>query len=161
MTERDQETGDTLPPDEFVPGEDEFEEEEEAFQERAREARAAAPRAPGRRWFGLRGPKEEPAPELADTVRGAHAERVRIDDRASALFALICAGGLIAILVGSFAATHLPKGPIATLAPLSIYPQASSSGSVLPSGSVVATPTASPTVSPTPAASPSPVPSAS
>ncbi len=168
MTERDQETGDTLPPDEFVPGEDEFEESEEEREEQLEEERAARTSEAKARggWLSglLRRKKGDEATsgQEAASVRGSHAERIHIDDRASAIFALLCAVGLVGILLGSLVVTHLPKGAVPTLPPL-VLPSTSplSSGSVLPSGSAVTSstpaPTATPTAAPTatPAASPS------
>jgi hypothetical protein len=178
MTDRDQETGNPLPPNVFEPGEEGPEPEEpegseseaealeseaEALEEAPEPSRIAEPKQPGRRWFGLLG-RKTPSPtegvvEAADSVRGAHAERVYIDDRASALFALVCAGSLVGVLAVSFAATHLPRGAVKTLPPLVVQTPSgspSASASVLPSGSIVTSPSASPSGSPAPSASATP-----
>jgi len=153
MTDRDQENGEPLS-DEFEPGEEEFEEEQEAP-----EAATAAEETGGKpakeektraRRFGRGAQPEEPA-RVSGSVRGSHAERVHIDDRLSAAFALVSALGLILILLGSVVATHLPAGPLpsfATIAPLSFpavsgLPTASASASSSASSSASASPSAS------------------
>ena len=81
----------------------------------------------------------------AGSVRESH-ERVHIDDRASAVFALLCAGILIGVLAFAWIGVQLPKSVGPTLAPL-VVPTAQASSSAAPSAS------ASPVVSPAPSAS--------
>src|ERR1035437_7410804 len=118
MTDHDQENGEPLS-DEFEPGGDEFEEEQEAPAGAAASEETGKPeteeRTGGRR-FGRSAPPEEPA-RPTGSMRGTHAERVHIDDRVSAAFALVAALALILILFGSVVVTHLPAGPSASVAP--------------------------------------------
>ena len=160
MTDREQEPGDLPPSDEFVPGEDEFEEEEEdqeASVQPSKRSRAAEPEEGGHRFFGLFGRKKQAAEADAGSVRGTHAERVHIDDRASALFAIVCALALVGIPIVSFAILHLPKAAVKPLGTLSVPTY---NGSALPSGSLVVTPSPVPsaTAPPAPTATPTPAP---
>jgi hypothetical protein len=145
-------------PNEFMPGEDEFEEElgeEDALgapMSRA-EAREEAERTGRRFRFGRGGDEEDEHPQ--GSLRTSH-ERVRIDDRLSAVFALICAAGLIAILAGGYLGQYMPKGAAHTPAPLDLQtfqPTASPSGSAAASASASASPTLAPTESPSASAS--------
>ena len=119
MTDRDQENGEPLS-DEFEPGDDEFEEEqgEDSAAAGATEetGQPAKEERTGRR-FGRGAPPEEPA-RPSGSMRGTHAERVHIDDRISAAFALVAAIGLILILFGSVVVTHLPASPTPSSPPL-------------------------------------------
>ena len=99
-------------PNDFMPGEDEFDDDLEAGEEGEAEA-PLEPGKPGRRFgFSRSAAHEEIHPQ--GSVKGTH-ERVHIDDRASALFALVCAVGLVAILVGSYVAGAWPAGAVAPL----------------------------------------------
>ena len=171
MTERDKERNETLPPNEFVPGEEDFEEEPEegedtegelsesdadealAEDESAAGAAAAAAGSRGRFGFG-RGQGGDEHIRSIGSVRGAH-ERVHIDDRPSAIFALVCAIGLIGLLAFSYIGGILPKGAAPTLADLknlaTYVPPAGSNASLSTTPSVApsAAPAASPSPSPT------------
>jgi hypothetical protein len=85
----------------------------------------------------------------AGSVRESH-ERVHIDDRASAVFALLCAGILIGVLAFAWIGGVLPKSVGPSLAPL-VVPTAQASSSAAPSAS--ASPVGSAVVSPAPSAS--------
>jgi hypothetical protein len=176
MPEQDKDSLDEGQPNEFMPGGEDFEErgeETEAEREEREEFEASeaereerdeleGPKEPGR--FGRlfrRGPAE-PAEQPLGSVRESH-ERVRVDDRLSAIFAIVCALGLVGILAGGFLGQYVPSPaapPLNTLgletfnAP-SLTPSPSVSAS--PSASASASPTASPSASPTasPTASPS------
>jgi hypothetical protein len=116
MSDQDKDTLEQGEPDEFMPGEEEFEEEPEGEAEEAQTA-AEEPRA-GRRFGlrrGARATEEEQRP--LGSVKATH-ERVHIDDRASALFVLIAALGLIAILITPLIVSAWPAGPAPTLPPL-------------------------------------------
>ena len=78
----------------------------------------------------------------AGSVRESH-ERVHIDDRPSAVFALLCAGFLIGVLAFAWIGVQLPKSAAPSLAPLVVPTAQTSSGaaasasaSVVPSASV-------------------------
>jgi hypothetical protein len=155
MTERDQ--NDLEPAaDEFEPDEEEFEDEEEALEEEspadeaAEEAEEAVSGKRGR--FGWRRggrEEEEEAPGRPLGTVKSH-ERVYIDDRISALFALIAAFCLIGVLVVSYAAGFIPEGARPSITPLSLVtpsPGSSASPTVAPTATPTATPTASPTAS--------------
>jgi hypothetical protein len=83
-------------------------------------------------------PEERPH---AGSVRESH-ERVHIDDRASAVFALLCAGILVGVLALAWVGGVLPKSAGPTLAPLVVptaqaaSSAASASASIAPSASV-------------------------
>jgi hypothetical protein len=113
----DQERDEKLPPNEFVPGEDDFDEAPEEGQEDVDEAAlepeeedetgaaaagAGAGAAAGatRSRFGRRATRETEEHRTIGSVRGTH-ERVHIDDRPSAIFAIICAVGLLGVLAFS------------------------------------------------------------
>ena len=105
-------------PNEFMPGEEEFEDEPEG--EEAAEAGTAAETRGGRR-FGLHRGNVEESDEAhpLGSVRAVH-ERVRIDDRASVIYVLIAAIGLIAILIVPIVVSAIPAGPAPTLPPLNL-----------------------------------------
>jgi hypothetical protein len=109
------------------------------------EAGAAAPKS-GRFGFG-RGRNAEPEDEKRPigSVRESH-ERVHIDDRPSAIFAIVCAAALLGVLVVAWLGSVVPQGPAATLTPLSVP-----TAQVAPVSSAPASPqvTASPTLAPT------------
>lgn len=162
MTDKDLdltgEPGDELDTDETLEdgvdaeGDDESEFEEEEAEE------AAAGAAGGRRFGFGRGRKSEELHEKhLGGVQASH-ERVHIDDRASALFALICAGGLVGVLAFAWVGGVLPKPAAPSLAPL-VVPTAKATASPSASPSIVVTP--SPTAAPTASPSLSPAPSAS
>jgi hypothetical protein len=123
-------------PEEFVEAEEEFEEEPLS---------ASAETAPAATARGRRG---EPAgARQLGSVREGH-ERVRVDDRLSALFALFAAVLLLGVLILPWAGGFLPAPAEPTLAPL-VVPTYNATPSAAPSAS--ATPSATPTVSASPA----------
>lgn len=105
----------------------------------------------GRRFGFGRGDRSDVHEERphAGSVRESH-ERVHIDDRASAVFALICAGILIGVLAFSWIGGVLPKSVGPALSPL-VVPTAQATSSAAVSAS--ASPVVSPVVSPAPSAS--------
>ena len=128
--------------------EDNLDEEAEFEEQETDEVPSAGS---GRRFgFGRgdRSAEHEERPH-AGSVRESH-ERVHIDDRASAVFALVCAGVLIGLLAFSWLGGMLPKPVGPTLAPL-VVPTAQASSSAAHSASV--SPAVSPVVSPAPSAS--------
>jgi hypothetical protein len=166
MSDQDKDTLEQGEPNEFMPGEEEFDEDLEAGDEAGDEAEAGAgaesseePGRPGRRFgFGRSASEGEAHPQ--GSVRATH-ERVHIDDRASAVFALICAVGLVGILVGSVFVAKWPAGAPPTLPPLNLqtYSAPPATPTPVPTPTPVATPTPVPT--PTPAATPTVAPTAS
>jgi len=126
--------------------EDNLDEEAEFEEEETDEVPSAGS---GRRFGFGRGDRSadhEDRPH-AGSVRESH-ERVHIDDRASGVFALLCAAALIGVLAFAWIGGVLPKSAGPTLAPL-VVPTAQVSSSAAVSAS------ASPVVSPAPSASPS------
>ena len=120
------------------------------------EAAAGAASGAGSRRFGFgRGSRadeelERERDKRQGSVRESH-ERVKIDDRPSAVYALICAGALLGVLAAAWLGGVLPQPAGPKLTPLSVptaqatpvtSPSASASISVSPSTS------ASPVVSP-------------
>jgi len=105
----------------------------------------------GRRFGFRRGDRSDVHEERphAGSVRESH-ERVHIDDRASAVFALLCAGILIGVLAFAWVGGVLPKSVGPTPPPL-VVPTYQASSSVAPSAG--ASPVVSPVVSPAPSAS--------
>ncbi|HEX7490495.1 MAG TPA: hypothetical protein VF337_02190 [Candidatus Limnocylindrales bacterium] len=106
----------------------------------------------GRRGKG----EDETGKHQAGSVRTSH-ERVHIDDRLSAIYALICAGGLIGILVLSYAGGMLPKNVGPTLSPL-VVPTGGPTPTpcITPTPVVTVAPTATPSALPTKSAKPTP-----
>ena len=168
MSDRDKDTEEELSPNGLVPGEDEFEESpEEGFEgegepEESDEDEGRPPvGAPSGRRFGLGrgGQTEDTSHRVTGSVRESH-ERVHIDDRASAIYALLAAVVLIGVLAIALAGNYVPQPAVPTAPPLvvptfngTLPPSAGPSVSVAPSASPVATPTPAPT--PSPVASPS------
>jgi hypothetical protein len=159
MTDLDKDRDAKPATDEELQGDEELDEEldeepeeyAETEAERAdREAEESAPAGEGRRFgFGRgRRAEEEPERHTGGSVREAH-ERVHIDDRPSAIFALICAGALLGVLVLTWVGGAIPQGTGPTLTPLSVptsQPSAASSASA--SVSVTPAPSPSPSASP-------------
>jgi hypothetical protein len=135
---------------EFVPGEEEFEEELEA-----EETGAPAEARPGRRFGFRRGaPEEEARPQ--GSVRTAH-ERVHIDDRASAIYVLVAALGMILILVAPLVTAAWPAGPAPALPTLNLQTYTTPpTAPPTPTPSPTPTPTEAPSESATPAPTPTP-----
>jgi hypothetical protein len=170
MSDRDKDPQETLSPNEFEPGEDEFEEnpeegfEDEGEPEESDEDEGRPPVvAPSGRRFGLgRGGQraEDSGHRVTGSVRESH-ERVHIDDRASAIYALFAAAVLLGVLALALAGNYIPQGAEPSAPPLpslptfsgTLPPSAGPSVSIAPSASPVATPTPAPT--PSPVASPS------
>lgn len=127
--------------------------EEEAADREAVEASDAAAASGGRRFGFGRGHRTEGELERHDvaigSVRESH-ERVHIDDRPSAIYALICAAALIGVLGAAWLSGVLPQGAVKTLAPL-----------VVPTSQATASPSVGPSVSVAPSASGSVAPSTS
>jgi hypothetical protein len=164
MPDQDKDAFETGEPNEFMPGEDDFEdefegEEEEGLEEtpeetRERERAGARGEAEtgGRRFrFGRGGGEEEE--HAQGSLRTSH-ERVHIDDRLSAVFVLVCVVGLVGILIGGYLGQYAPKGGAKPLPTLSLEtfqasptPEASGSASLVPTASPSASPTASPSAS--------------
>lgn len=91
------------------------------------------------------------------SVKEAH-ERVHIDDRPSAIFALICAATLLVLLALPWVGNIVPKSTGPTLTPLVVptgAPVASSSASASASASIAISPSPIGSPSTSPAASPS------
>ena len=124
--------------------EDNLDEEAEFEEEETDEVPSAGS---GRRFGFGRGDRSVEREERphAGSVRESH-ERVHIDDRASGVFALLCAAALIGVLAFAWIGGVLPKSAGPTLAPL-VVPTAQVSSSAAVSAS------ASPVVSPAPSAS--------
>jgi hypothetical protein len=159
MTDQDKDAFETGEPNELMPGEEDFEGGFEDEFEGEEEAPEEAPEAERGRRFRLgRGGGEE-SERLQGSLRTSH-ERIRIDDRLSAVFVLVCAIGLVGILVGGYAGQYLPKPeakPLPTLALETFQPTPSPSDNGSPSLAPSESPTASPSASPSesPEASPS------
>jgi hypothetical protein len=142
------------------PGE-EFEESTEAGDEDDREFEAAAAASSGRRFgFGRsREAADDGDKQHIGSVRESH-ERVKIDDRPSAIFALVCAAALIGVLAISWLGTNMPPAAGPTLTPLSV-PTAQATASADASASAAASATVAATATPAPSATPTAAPSAS
>jgi hypothetical protein len=162
MSDRDQDQEEPLELNGLEPGDDEFEETpEEGFEGEGEpgesdedEGRPVVGAPPSRRRFGFgRGGQvaEESGHRATGSVREAH-ERIHIDDRASAVYALLAAAFLLGVLAIALAGNYIPKGTEATAPPL-VVP--TFNGTLPPSAapSVSIAPTSSPTPAPTPAPS--------
>jgi hypothetical protein len=102
--------------------------------------------------MGGRGVEDHQRP--GGSVRESH-ERVHVDDRASAIYALIAAFALIGILAIAFVGNFVPQAVAPSLPPLVVptgqptpSPAASSSASLAPSASTTPAPTPSPSAVP-------------
>lgn len=151
MTDKDQDgtpeaeeilSTDGLPMDEL---EDDLDEEAEFEDQETDEIPTAGS---GRRFGFGRGDRSAEPDERphAGSVRESH-ERVHIDDRPSAIFALLCAGLLIGVLAFAWIGGVLPKSAGPTIGPL-VVPTYQASSSAAPSASA-----GSSVVSPGPSAS--------
>ena len=170
MSDRDKDPEEELSPNGLVPGEDEFEENpEEGFEGEGEpeesdedEGRPPVGAPTGRRFgFGRGGQRtEDGGHQVTGSVRESH-ERVHVDDRASAIYALFAAAVLFGVLALAIAGNYVPQPTEPSAPPLpslptfsgTLPPSAGPSVSIAPSGS----PVASPTPTPTPAPSTSPV----
>ncbi len=142
MSDQDKDTLEEGEPNEFMPGDEDFEEEFEG-EEPEEEARAEE-REGGRFGRGRGGRGREAEQPALGSVRGAH-ERIKVDDRASAVFAVICAIGLVGILIGAVLAPYVPAiGGQPQLTPLNLQtffvPTASPGASLSPAPSPTTTP---------------------
>jgi hypothetical protein len=141
-------SSDGLPEEEFEDApEDENEESASEFEsdeaEDAEEFEPAAAAAGSGRRFGRGRASEAPAGHHDDQHRGSlreSHERVHIDDRPSAIFAVLCAFALVAVLVFAWVAGFVPKAAAPTYAPL-VVPTAQATAS--PAASVSIAPSAS------------------
>jgi len=145
MTDKDR--GKTPQPTETLPADEDLEESPEDFveaEEEFEEEPEAAPAAPTSVDRGRRA--EQAASRQLGSVREGH-ERVRVDDRLSAAFALLAAIALVGALVLPWLGGFVPAPAEATLTPL-----------VVPTFQATPTPTPASSASVTPAASPSATP---
>jgi hypothetical protein len=134
--------------------------EGEAESDEAALAAVAASDKSGRFNLGRGRKAEEETEKHRGSVREAH-DRVHIDDRPSAVYALICAVALIGVLALTWLGGAIPKGAGPTLTPLSVpTTQPSASTSAAASVSVAASVSAAPSATPTPTLAPTPTPSA-
>jgi hypothetical protein len=145
MTDKDR--GKTPQPNENLPAEEDLEEEpedfvdsEEEFEEEPQAASTAAASSERGRRAAQAGSRQ------LGSVREAH-ERVRVDDRLSALFALLAAVALVGVLVLPWLGGFVPAPAEPTLTPL-----------VVPTFQATPTPAASASATTTPVASPSATP---
>ena len=155
MTDLDKDRDAQPAADEELPGDEELDEEPDEFaeteDERAdREAEESASVGERRRFgFGRgRHVDEEVVRHQGGSVRESH-ERVHIDDRPSAIFALVCAAALLGVLALTWVAGAIPQGTGPTLTPLVVptsqpTPSASASAAVSVSPGPTAAPSASP-----------------
>ncbi len=161
MTDLDKDRDAQPATDEELPGDDEFEEEPEEYAETEaeqadREAEEAAPSGERRRFGFGHGRHVETAVErpVSGSVREAH-ERVHVDDRPSAIYALICAAALLGVLAFTWIGGAIPQGTGPTLSPLVVpTSQPTPSSSATPTATAVPTASATPTPSATPTATP-------
>ncbi len=173
MSDRDQDQGEPLDLNGLEPGDDEFEEtpeeglEDEGEPQESDEDEDRPEAAPSRRRFGFgRGGQAAEEGEHhgpTGSVRESH-ERVHIDDRASAIYALFAAAVLLGVLAVALAGNYIPQAAEPTAPPIvvptfngTLPPSEAPSVSIEPSAS----PTPAPTAAPTPEPSVSAVPSAS
>jgi hypothetical protein len=173
MSDRDKDPEEELSPNGLVPGEDEFEENpEEGFEGEGEpeesdedEGRPPVGAPTGRRFgFGRGGQRAEDSGHRPTASVREH-ERVHIDDRASAIYALFAAAVLLGVLALALAGNYIPQPTEPSAPPLpslptfnaTLPPSAGPSVSIAPSASPVASPVATPTPAPTPSpvASPS------
>jgi len=158
MTDLDKDRDAQPATDEELPGDDEFEEEPEEYAETEaeqadREAEEAAPSGERRRFgFGHGRHAETPVERhVTGSVRESH-ERVHVDDRPSAIYALICAAALLGVLAFTWIGGAIPQGTGPTLTPLVVptsQPTPSSSGAATPTPTPTATATPAPSATPT------------
>ena len=162
MTDLDKDRDAKPATDEELPGDDEFDEEPDEYAEteaeRAdREAEESAPSGERRRFGFSRGHDtyEEPEHPPAGSVRESH-DRVHIDDRPSAIFAIVCAAALLGVLALTWISGAIPQATGPTLTPL-VVP----TGQVTPSTGASASASVAPSLSPSPTAAPTAAPTAS
>ena len=146
MTDKDR--GTAPQPNEILPADEDFEESQEdlveADEEFEEEPQAAADAAPAAdRSRAGRG--TEASRKSLGSLRGTH-ERVHIDDRLTAIFAILCAVALIAVLILPWLGSYIPAPTAPTLTPLVVPTYqampAPASASVAPSATPTATATA-------------------
>jgi hypothetical protein len=147
--EFDEEPDESAEPEGEGENEGEYAEGEGEYAEEG--AVEAVPAGRGRRFgFGRAERVEEEAGRRpVGSVRESH-ERVHVDDRPSAIYALVCACGLLLVLGVPWLGGLVPQAASPTLTPL-----------VVPTGQPTVASSASPSiaVSPSPSPSPSPTPS--
>jgi len=144
MTDKDR--GTEPQPNEILPAEENLEESQEdlvdADEEFEEEPQAAAAAAPAERGRTGRTPTAAERRQLG-SLRGSH-ERVHIDDRLSALFAVLAAIALVGVLILPWIGGYIPTPAGPTLTPL-----------VLPTYHATPAPAATPSASVAPTATPS------
>jgi hypothetical protein len=163
MSDRDQD--ETLAPNEFEPGEEEFEDQPEDSLEGEDESEEPGAAETGRgagepshRRFGFTlgaHDDEEGRHRPSGSVRESH-ERVHIDDRASAVYAILVSVALLGLLVIAVLGNFVPQAAPAPLPTLNVptfqatpspLAGASASASLAPSGAPTASPSAAPSAS--------------
>jgi hypothetical protein len=158
MTDLDKDRHAKPATDEELPGDEELDEEPDEFAETEaeqadREAEEAdlAPAGERRRFgFGRNRHADEDRHErhAGGSLRESH-ERVHIDDRPSAIYAIVCAAALLGVILLTWVGGAIPQGTGPTLTPLAV-----------PTAAPTTSPTAAPSVSVSPSVAPSPSPSA-
>jgi len=140
----DKDRGAKPQPNEILPADESLEDEDlvEADEEFEEEPQAATAAPAAERSRGRGTAAEAPRKPLG-SLRESH-ERVHIDDRLSAVFAILAAVLLLGVLILPFLGSYLPAPAAPTLTPL-----------VVPTFNGTQAPAATATVVPTPAASPS------
>jgi hypothetical protein len=143
MTDKDR--GAKPQPNEILPADESLEDEEfvEADEEFEEEPQAAAAVAAPAAERPRRGSAETPRKPLG-SLRESH-ERVHIDDRLSAVFAILAAIALLAVLILPFVGSYLPAPAQPTLTPLAVP---TFNGTQAPAASATVAPTATPAASP-------------
>jgi hypothetical protein len=155
MSEQDQDNFEKGPPNDFMPGDEEFDGELGSNEEAEGGAPVQPSKPSGRRFgFGFGRSAAEEAAHPQGSVRGAH-ERVHIDDRASAIFVLVAALGLVAILLGSYVAGIVPAGAAPTLPDLQLQTYSAPPATPTPLTTPTPVSSASASASASPSASPS------
>jgi hypothetical protein len=127
MTDKDRD--DTLElEDEELEVEDESVDESD-IEQSEEEQEAAQAESPARAAAGS---------QKLGSVRESH-ERVKVDNRPSAIFAILCAAALVALLVGAWASGFVPKPSVPALTPLTV-PTAAATAAPSASASVTVAP---------------------
>lgn len=143
MTDKDR--GAKPQPNEILPADESLEDEEfvEADEEFEEEPQAAAPVAAPAAERTRRGAAAEARKPLG-SLRESH-ERVHIDDRVSAIFAILAAVALLGVLILPWLGSYLPAPAAPTLTPLAIQ---TFNGTQAPAATATVVPTATPAASP-------------
>jgi hypothetical protein len=131
----DEDAGKDEADEEVVEGGEAETDEAEGESDRAALAAVTASEKGSRFSLGRGRKAEEEADKRRGSVREAH-DRVRIDDRPSAIYALICAAALLGVIALSWLGGVIPKSVGPSLAPLVVptgHPAASASVTPVPS----------------------------